>query len=87
MLDVKALCELGNINIVCGHSSLCPKERPGRDPAGYLPKAEMAAGMAGERKTMPGPLAEKRLAWQNWAIGKAGFRTTISRWPYLECVL
>lgn len=36
---------------------------------------------------MPGPLAEKMLAWQNWAIGKAGFRTTISWWPYVGCDL
>lgn len=26
---------------------------------------------------MPGPLAEKMLAWQNWTINKASFRTTI----------
>lgn len=47
----------------------------------------MAARVAEGRESMPGPLADKRLAWQNGATGKAAFRTTVSWWPYLEGAL
>lgn len=66
------------------HSSLCPKKQTWGEPAGDFLEA---AGIAEGRERLPGPLADTGLAWQNGAPGRAGFRTTVSWWPYLEGAL
>lgn len=49
MTDVKALYKLENINISVAILFFFTKERPGREPTGYLLKVEMARGIAGWR--------------------------------------
>lgn len=61
-----------------------PKGQACGEPAGFFLKVKMAAGVAEGRESMPGPLSDDRLAGQDRATSKAGFRTTVSWWPYLE---